>query len=83
MGFVFFGFGHDVSFAQFHFNDLLQVKADVHGNVGPVFVLAESLAFGMAVALFRTEELDLLVGFRIIVGSFSGRSEQVSDDVHN
>ncbi len=78
-----FGFGHNVSFAQFHFNDLLQVEAHVHGNVSPVFVLTESLAFGLAVALFRTDELNLFAGFSIIGGIFAWRSEQVSDEVHD
>jgi hypothetical protein len=37
----------------------------------------------MAVALFRTEKLDLFVGFRIIGGFFRGRSEEVPDEVHD
>ena len=83
VGLVIFGFGDDVSFAQFYFDEFFVVEAEVDRYVGPVFVLAEGLAFCVAVAFLWTEELHLFLWFSIVWSIFGWWSEQVPDYVHD
>ena len=83
MGLALLGFGNNISFAQFDFDKFLKVEADVHENIGPVFVLTQSLALCVTVAFLWTEKVHLFIEFSIVRRVFGRRSEQVAYDVHD